>query len=173
MRGRLRTLPLSGETMRNKSSTIFSEIPASGHFVRDALSWNKCSNGTCRSPGRRATLESFLTAYGPRRSLPTSSSSVGTHSVGSPRNLGFWLFRKNIVFSRRSRLWRQGSPLQWYSQPGKPKYHLKKSFGPWRKELLGCPFFPELIAPRKGGIRPKRTGHLHLGDCPIPGGLLS
>ena len=91
------------------------------------------------SPGRRAMLESFLTAYGPRRSLPTSSSSVGTHSVGSPRNLGFWLFRKNTAFSRRSRPWRQGSPLQWYSQPGKPKYHLKKSFGPWQEKGAYAP----------------------------------
>ena len=65
--------------------------------------------------------------------------------------------RKNTVFSRRSRPWRQGSPLQWYSQPGKPKYHLKKSFGPWRKELVGRPFFPELIARRKRGHTPQEN----------------
>ena len=118
MLGRFHTLPLSGETMRNRSSSI---------------------------------------ASGPRRSLPTSSSSVGTHYAGLPRNLGFWQCRKNTAFSRRSRPWRQDSLLQWYSQPGKPKYHLKKSFGPWKKELLGCPFFPELIARRKRGHMPQEN----------------
>ena len=108
-----------------------------------------------------------------RKSLPTSSSYVGTHYVGLPRNLGSWRCRKNTVFFRKSRPWRQDFLLQWYSQPGKPKYHPKKSFGPWKKELLGCPFFPELIARRKRGIRPKRTGHLHPGECPLPGGLFS
>ena len=105
--------PLSGETMRNRSSMISLEIPASGHFVRDALFWNRCSNGTCRSPGKRAAmLGSFSTASGPRRSPPTSFSSVGTHYVGSPRNSDFWLCRKNTAFFRRSRPWRQDSLLQ-------------------------------------------------------------
>ena len=52
---------------------------------------------------------------------------------------------------------RQGSLLQWYSQPGKPKSHLKKSFGPWKKGLQGCPFFPELIARRKKEHMPQEN----------------
>ena len=142
--------------MRNWNFMTFSEIPVSGHFGNDALFLNRCSNGTCRSLGKRATLGSSSTASGLRRSLPTSFSCAGTHYVGLPRSSGFWLCRKNIGSSRRSRPWRQDSLLPWYSQPGKPKYHLKKSSGPWKKGLLGCPFFPEL-ARRKRGHMPKES----------------
>ena len=55
----------------------FSDIPVSGHFGNDALFLNRCSNGTCRSLGKRATLGSSSTAS-PRRSLPTSFSCAGT-----------------------------------------------------------------------------------------------
>ena len=149
--GRLPTSPLSGGTMRNRSSMIYLEILVFGHSVRGAWSWNKCSNGTCQSPGKR--VRELLN----RLRLPTSSNSVGTHYVGSLRNLGFWLCRKNTVFFRKSRPWRQDSLLQWYSQPGKPKSHLKKSFGPWKKGLQGCPFFPELIARRKKEHMPQEN----------------
>ena len=71
-------------TMRNRSSMIYLEIPVFGHSVRGAWFWNKCSNGTCQSPGKRVMLGSFSTASGLRKSLPTSSNSVGTHYVGSP-----------------------------------------------------------------------------------------
>ena len=87
----------------------------------------------------------------------TALSCVGTHYVGLLRSLGFWLCRKNIGSSRRSRPWRQDSLLLWYSQPGKPKYHLRKSSGPWKKGLLECPFFPELIACRKRGHMPQES----------------
>ena len=100
----------------------------------------------------------------------------GGHSPQAPALLGhpgFWPCRKNTAFSRRSRPWRQGSPLQWYSQPGKPKYHLKKSFGPWQKEHAGVPLLPGAHSPQEKGAYAKRTGHLHPGDCPLPGGLLS
>ena len=39
--------------MRNRSSMIYLEILVFGHSVRGAWSWNKCSNGTCQSPGKR------------------------------------------------------------------------------------------------------------------------
>ena len=157
MLGRSHTFPLFGETMRNWNFMTFSEIPVSGHFGNDASFLNRCSNGTYRSLGKRATLGSSSTASGLRRSLPTSFSCAGTHYVGLPRSSGFWLCRKNIGSSRRSRPWRQDSLLPWYSQPGKPKYHLKKSSGPWKKGLLGCPFFPELIARRKRGHMPQES----------------
>ena len=143
--------------MRNWNFMTFSEIPVSGHSGNDALFLNRCSNGTCRSLGKRATSGSSSTASGPRRSLPTSFSCVGTHYVGLLRSLGFWLCRKNIGSSRRSRPWRQDSLLLWYSQPGKPKYHLRKSSRPWKKGLLECPFFPELIARRKRGHMPQES----------------
>ena len=102
--------PSSAETMRNWNFMTFLEIPVSGHFGNDALFLNRCSNGTCRSLGKRATLGSSSTASGLRRSLPTSFSFAGTHYVGLPRSSGFWPCRKNIAFSRRSRPWRQDSP---------------------------------------------------------------
>ena len=36
----------------------------------------------------------------------------------------------------------------------------------------GVPLLPGAQPAGKGGICPKRTGHLHPGDCPLPGGLL-
>ena len=149
--------PSSGRQWGTGISWPSRRYPVSGHFGNDALFLNRCSNGTCRSLGKRATLGSSSTASGPRRSLPTSFSCAGTHYVGLLRSLGFWLCRKNIGSSRRSRPWRQDSLLLWYSQPGRPKYHLKKSSGPWKKGLLGCPFFPELIARRKRGHMPQKS----------------
>ena len=150
--------------MRNRSSMIYLEILVFGHSVRGAWSWNKCSNGTCQSPGKRVMLGSFSTASGLRKSLPTSSNSVGTHYVGSLRNLGFWLCRKNTVFFRKSRPWRQDSLLQWYSQPGKPKSHLKKSFGPWKKGCGGVPLLPGAHSPQeKGAYAPRELDTFILG----------
>ena len=99
-----------------------------------------------------------------KESNVTSSSSVGTHYVGSPRNLDFWLCRKNTAFFRRSRPWRQDSLLQWYSQPGKPKYHLKKSSGPWKKVLAGVPLLPGAHSPQeKGAYAPRQLDTFILG----------
>ena len=150
--------------MRNWNFMTFSEIPVSGHSGNDALFLNRCSNGTCRSLGKRATSGSSSTASGPRRSLPTSFSCVGTHYVGLLRSLGFWLCRKNIGSSRRSRPWRQDSLLLWYSQPGKPKYHLRKSSGPWKKGLLECPLLPGANSPqKKGAYAPRELDTFILG----------
>ena len=146
--------PLRGDNEEQEFHDLLGDT-ASGHFVRDALFWNRCSNGTCRSPGKRAMLGSFSTASGPRRSLPTSFSSVGTHYVGSPRNSGFWLCRKNTAFFRRSRPWRQDSLLQWYSQPGKPKYHLRAA---------GVPLLPGAHSPQeKGAYAPRELDTFILG----------
>ena len=154
-----------GETMRNWNFMTFSEIPVSGHSGNDALFLNRCSNGTCRSLGKRATSGSSSTASGPRRSLPTSFSCVGTHYVGLLRSLGFWLCRKNIGSSTKSRPWRQDSLLLWYSQPGKPKYHLRKSSGPWKKGLLECPLLPGANSPqqKKGAYAPRELDTFILG----------
>ena len=131
--------------MRNWNFMTFSEIPVSGHFGNDALFYalflNRCSNGTCRSLGRRATSGSSSTASGLRRSFPTSFSCAGTHYVGLPRSSGFWLCRK--------------------SQPGKPKYHLKKSSGPWKK---GLPLLPGANSPQeKGAYAPRELDTFILG----------
>ena len=122
---------------------IFLEIPAFGHFVRDDWFWNRCSNGTCRSPGKRVMSGSFSTASGPRKSLPTSSSSVGTHYVGSPRNLGFWLCRKNTAFFRRSRPWRQEGLTPAVVQPArKGKVPPKEVVWALEEGAAGVPLLP-------------------------------
>ena len=129
--------------MRNWNFMTFLEIPVSGHFGNDALFLNRCSNGTCRSLGKRATLGSSSTASRLRRSLPTSFSCAGTHYVGLPRSSGFWLCRKNIGSSRRSRPWRQDSLLPW---------------------AAGVPLFPGANSPQeKGAYAPRELDTFILG----------
>ena len=158
----------SSETMRNWNFMTFSEIPVSGHFGNDALFLNRCSNGTCRSLGKRATLGSSSTA-GPK-DLQSDFSAMRLYQAvvqarsllhsGKASSLSDGVTRPTTGFNLDALCDRVALEKDWVNQTGqpKPRLDLKKQFRYCAKGEIGY-FAPKHIisALPEEGERPTKS----------------
>ena len=136
------------ETMRNRSSMISLEIPASGHFVRDALFWNRCSNGTLPIPWKESNVRELLNRL--------RAQEVTPHKLQLCWDTLRWFAKKFgllAVQEEHRLLQKKLQTVETGLTPAVVQPARKAKVPP--KEVIWA--FPELIARRKRGHTPQEN----------------